>query len=102
MRRWGRVPHVVNVRRPRKVSWILRATDDESPLRPAACRLDEQLLEPPLAIGGIRAEIRQIRTRQSTGINAAMRFGIDASVERRHAPGTEQRPQFVQRAAAGV
>ena len=54
------MPDEVDVVGPGKVLRILRAADQEAPLRPAPRRLDEQRLERRLPVRGIGAEIGQI------------------------------------------
>src|SRR6185295_16808224 len=79
----------INVLRPRKIAWVLRAADDEMGIRPQARRLYEQRLEDGLTVLGIGPEVRQCSAPCVRPAARLVALRIDAAIERRHPPRAE-------------
>ena len=90
------------VRGPGEVVRVAGAAHQEAGLRPQPCRLDEQLLERGLPVGGEGAEVGEVGAETLQRLGRPVDGRVDAAVKRRHMPGAEDAPQLVQRQAARV
>ena len=93
---WRQMPHEIDVRRPREVVRILRAADQEAPVRRAPRRLDEQRFERCLPVFRIGAEIGEIGAIVRLCRRRPMHVGIDMAVERCDVAGTELVPELLE------
>ncbi len=65
-------------------------------------RVDEQCLHGRLAVGGVRADVRQVGPVPLDGRHREVRLGVDVAVQRGDPPGVQLRLQSSQRLPAGV
>ena len=96
------VPHEEDVVAPRKVLRILRAADQEAPLRTPPRRLDEKRLQPCLAIRRVGAEIGQVRREARGRLDRPVHVRIDMAVKRHDVPSAELGLQPIEGRSAGI
>src|SRR5438552_19046814 len=102
MLRRRKVLHEPDVLGPGKLFRILRASENELLFRKTMRRLDEELLQHSLTIGRVGSEIRKIRFVSRRTRCRLVQLRIDAAIERRDAPGSQERAQFIKSTAANI
>src|SRR6185369_2152612 len=99
---WRYMTHKPDIRKPRKVFWILRASNDKLLFAAATSRFQEQFLQHGLPVGGVCPQIRKIAAVLLVRFYRVMESWIDASIKRRYLSRSQPITLLVERWATGI
>src|SRR5690348_2783851 len=91
--------HKIDVGMPRKIRWILRTPDQETPFRPLLRRSYEKCAQGDLAIPRIRTQIGKICSVVWPSFRWSVHLGVDVTIERSNLPSPKALAQLLKRLA---